>query len=652
MTKDFPYLFSPLNIGHITLPNRIMMTAHTTLFNKDGMIGDQYVAYLAERAKGGTGAIVTGQQMVHPSSEHRLNDSFGFDERVIPTYRKLADALHEHGCKLIFQLGFAGRQTDSSLSRVPLLAPSPIPCPACREIPKEIEPEEIADAVAGFGRVTANARAAGADGVEIHGATGYLVQQFLSPFSNHRTDEYGGSLENRLRFAFEVIDAVRAKAGPDLAVGIRLCADEFVPGGITLDEAKETASRIAASGKIDYISVTAGNYASIRSSLSLAMDNPLGMFVYLASAIKSAVNVPVVANTRIVDPMQAERILTDSHADIIGLARALICDPEFANKANTGRQEEIRHCVACNQGCFGRLFANKAISCLQNPAVGKERELGSDTLKPASVRKKVLVAGGGPAGMEAARLAAIRGHEVHLYEKTGELGGQVNLASHLPARQEFGNVVGFLSREMQRLKVQVHLGVEATPDIVTQASPTAVIVATGSRPNRPSVPGGDQENVVSSWEVIQGLKPVGQKVLLVDEDGHHHAVSVAEFLAQGGKEVEIVTKLPFVGFDLASSGEVGPSHRRLLSLNVKFTPFTMVKRIEGSSVVLANIYSGTESERTNVDTVVAICGNAADNSLYHALKGKVKELYLVGDCAAPRKAIDAIFDGGRVGRLI
>lgn len=549
-------------------------------------------------------------------------------------------------------MGHRGRQNDSSLSRLPTFSASAVTCPITREVPKEMEPEDIADVVSRFGRAASNARAAGADGVEIHGATGYLVQQFMSPLTNRRTDAYGGSLEKRLRFPLEVIGEIREKAGPDLAVGIRIVADEFLDGGLTLDVATEMAARLEASGKLDYISVNTGMYASIRVSFPLGMGAPLGVFVSLASQIKSAVSIPVVVSGRMIDPTQAEQVLADGHADIIGMCRALICDPELPKKALAGDLDDIRTCVACNQGCFGRSAVGKPITCLLNPAVGYEKEMGVQTLKPVPIRKRVLVAGGGPAGMEAARVAALRGHEVHLYEKAHELGGRVNLAASVPSREEFKGVTRYLGRQMDRLKVHVHLGAEVTPDLVAQVVPDAVVVATGSDLVTIGVPGGDQDNVVSTVDVLSGTKTVGQKVLMVDDEGHHHGLSVALLLAEQGKDLEVVTRLPMVGFEVAAVGEMGPACYKLLSLSVAITPFTAVKEIEGRCVSLAHALSGAVTERQDVDTVVVVAENRANNGLYRSLKGKVKELYAVGDCVTPRRAMDAIYDANRIARLI
>lgn len=647
MQDKFQLLFSPIGIGPMTVRNRIWQLPHFTGFNLDGVISDRYVAYLTERARGGVGAIVTGQQMVHPSSEHKLNEAFGFDEKVIPMYRRLADSIHENGCKLIFQLGHVGRQTDSSLSRIPILAPSAIPHPPSREIPKAMDPGDIREVIQGYAKVTSHARAAGADGVEIHGSSGYLVQQFMSPYTNHRTDAYGGSTLNRSRFLLEILEEVRAKAGSDLAVGIRLCGDEFIAGGLTLDDMVQVASTIASTNRLDYISVSVGSNA-----FPVGMGTPLGLFVYFGARIKSVVKLPVIVSCRIIDPVHAERILADGHADLIGMARALICDPEFANKAKTGRSEDIRTCVGCNEGCLERSARAKPITCIQNAAVGYERQMGVDTIKPAPVKKKVLIAGGGPAGMEAARIAALRGHEVHLYEKGNELGGQVNLASRIPWREEFAGIARFLGRQVRQLGVNIHLGVEVTAEIVAAASPDVVIVAIGSRPARLPVPGGDQDNVLSAWDAVSGAKQVGQKVLMVDDDGHHKGADIAIFLAEQSKQVEVVTRLASVALDLASIGEQAPVYRRLLASGAVVTPFSVIRRIAGGTVTVTNIFSESEEERRDVDTIVAVVANQADGDLYASLKGKVKELHAVGDCVAPRRAMDAIFDANRTARLI
>ena len=648
--NSFRHLFSPIAIGPIVAPNRIMMAAHTTLFAENGIMSDRYVDYVEERAKGGVGVVVAEMQLVLPNAVDYIGADYGHDERVVPMYRKLAEAVHRHGTKVFAQVNHTGRQTDSGISRLPIWAPSAIACPFTREMPKEMAVEDIQEVVRAFGQVVAYAREGGLDGVEIHGMTGYLVQQFLSPFSNRRQDEYGGSVENRMRLLLEVLREIRSRVGSDFVVGVRMPVDEFVPGGLTLDDACEIAVRLEGTGQVDYLSLSAGNYASIMTTLPKGMGSRLGMFAPMSAAIREVVKIPVAVAGRIIDPLQAEQILSDGQADLVAMARELISEPEFGVKAKEGRLDELRTCLGCNQGCHGRLFMSRPISCLQNPAVGYEREVRVG-LQPVANPKRVLVVGGGPAGMETARVAAQRGHRVSLYEKSDKLGGKVNLASIPPGREEFSGITRYLSTQMEKLGVDVHLNRAVDFDLVRSLDPDVVVVATGAVPAKPEIPGSESARVISVEEAMQGGVDAGKHVVLLDEDNHRQGTGAATFLAERGCKVELITRLITVAQDITAM-DIAHVYQQLLTLGVVLSPRTVVKGILGRTVVVTDVFTGAERTIENVDVFVVAGINRADDGLYRLLKGKVKELLAVGDCVAPRKAIDAIFDGNRLGRLI
>jgi NADPH-dependent 2,4-dienoyl-CoA reductase/sulfur reductase-like enzyme len=347
----------------------------------------------------------------------------------------------------------------------------------------------------------------------------------------------------------------------------------------------------------------------------------------------------------------AEQTLADGHADMLGVCRGLIADPEWPIKAQEGRLDDIRKCIADNEGCIGRLFKIRAITCIQNPAVGFERELGIGTITQASSKLKVMIVGGGPAGMEAARVAAMRGHEVVLYEKGSELGGQVNIAAKAPFRHEFGDISRYLGMQMHRLDVKVRLGVEATAETILAESPEAVIVATGSKPRLPDVQGVEQKNVVTYLQVLDEEVEVGQNVVLIDDVGHYQAYGTAEFLLDKGKKVEIVTSNLYGGaaMDLTN---LQPLYERLIPKGLKIRAMTGVRRIQGDEVVVYNVYSDEENTIGGVETVVVAVGNDADNSLYYELQGEIKELHAIGDCVAPRNVARAIRDGFMLGRTL
>lgn len=652
MSDQFRYLFSPLQIGNVTVKNRIYFGPHGTMFaDQDHILDERYIEYLRARAKGGAGLIIAGMMNVMFNCRHLMGIQEIYDERCVPMLKRMGEAVHEAGAKIFVQIAHKGRETDIELTRLPSWSASPNHSSTFRNIPKEMEVEDIKTVVNAFGRAAGFAKEAGLDGVEIHGASGYLMAQFMSPFTNKRTDEYGGSLENRLRFPLEVIDAIREATGDDFVLGMRITGDDLLPGGNTAGDMQEIAQHLESTGKIDFLHIGGAFYEAI-FAIGCGMQVPLGLYSPYAAAFKEAVDLPVFNDFRINDPVQAEKILADGQGDMVGMIRGLIADPELPTKAREGRLEEIRYCIACDQGCFGRVFGkSKPMACTQNAVVGFEKEIG--TLPPAQPKKKVLVIGGGPAGMETARVARLRGHEVVLYEKEAELGGQVNIAVKAPLRSEFGGITRYLTKQMEILGVRVMLGVEVTPEIVAGEGADAVVVATGSLPTKLPVPGADQENVVSVMDVLQERVPIGRKVVVVDGgEGHWQCCSVAEYLAEQGKEVELITSMLFVGAELATTGDLVPFYMRAEKLGIVLSPNTALKSISGTTVSAWRVYAQKERLIEGVDTVVMATFNRANNALYRSLKGRVKELHATGDCVAPRRAIDAIYDGYNLGRTI
>lgn len=684
MAAQFEYLFTPLEIGPVTVRNRILITGHATAFGEPhpvcgepGFYGERYAHYLAERARGGAGLITFGQVNVHPTTAYELvNASIGYDRGAIPGFKLATELIHRHGAKTFIQLMHSGMNNSGEISRLPVWAPSNVPGPGLigKETPKAMEEEDIAELVEYYGRCAAHAREGGFDGVEVHSTHSYLGQQFLSPLFNKRKDRYGGSLENRMRFLLEVLDRIRGAIGREMALGIRLPGDELVPGGLTLEDMKEVARELEATRLVDFVNVSVGTIHAAHVIVA-PMYVPHAYLVPLAAGIKEAVqNLPVFCIGRIVDPLEAERILADGHADMIGMTRAHIADPEIGNKAHEGRPEDIRNCVGCCQGCIGHIITWKPIVCTQNPAVGKEKEWGIGTLKPAPKKKRVLVAGGGPAGLEAARVAAERGHEVVLYEKEPALGGQVLLAARLPGRDEMEELVRWRRLQLEKLGVKVVLGTEVTLQLVEAqgsrphqmgsppfpgGAPDAVVVATGSTPLRngfqgftcAEIPGHDQEHVRVAEDFLTGRAQAGKRVVILDEEGHIKAAGLAELLAERGAQVEILTRGLYVGMELDFT-TLSALYQRVLEKGVAFSPCTFIKEIDGPTVVATHVVTQEERRIEGVDTVVLVTGNRPEEGLYFALKGKVRELHRVGDCVAPRRADRAIHDGYRVGRSL
>ncbi|MBU2600974.1 MAG: mycofactocin system FadH/OYE family oxidoreductase 2 [Actinobacteria bacterium] len=648
---QFPLLFSPLRIGRVEVPNRISFSAHLTNLAEHGLPTDRLTHYLAARARGGAGLIITEEQSVHPTDrayEHLIE---AFLPEVVAEYRKLTRAVHEFDTRIFAQLNHNGQQCSGHLSRLPVWAPSAVPDVLYREVPKVMEPEDIAEVIEYFQRSAVHVREGGFDGVELQFGHSSLARQFMSPLTNYRDDEYGGDAEKRLRFPLELVAAVRGALGSDYTLGVRLCADELIPGGLTLDDAKVIAQRMEATGHLDFINLTLSTFYNLYL-VGGTMHLPLGYTVPLAAGVKEAVSLPVFATGRINDPALAERVLADGQADMIGVVRGQIADPDFARKARDGRTDDIRYCIACNQNCYGRVGLNRSIGCVQNPAVGAEAAEGERLLKPTRNRKRVMVVGGGPAGMWAAKVAALRGHDVTLYEKGDELGGQVLIAAKGAGRDEFGVIVRNERNQLERAGVSVVLDTEVTLELVAEVRPAAVIVATGSRPKTCPVAGGDGPDVVNVWQVLRDEVTLGERVALIDYDGHHQATATAEALADRGKTVHVVTSSLFVGSELGPSQDLYLSRQRLLQKGVAFTPDFAVMEIKGTEIHGFNVYSNEWDVLSPYDSVVTAMGNDADDSLYFALKGVVPELYRVGDCVAPRKVDMAILEGYAAGKRV
>jgi mycofactocin system FadH/OYE family oxidoreductase 2 len=651
--QEFKHLFSPLKIGTMTVRNRIVFPAHWTwFFSGHEAPNERTMHYYAARAKGGAGLIVTTPNMVWPPST-----AGGYvatrDDKAMNAFKMISQAIHEHGAKAVAQLVHVGQfigvlegggagLASSATGGISGLLPSILGT----DIAHEMDIDDIKQVVASYADTAYRMRETGYDGVEISSAwgAGTLLVSFLNPLTNKRTDEYGGSLENRFRLPMEVIDAVRKAVGSDFVVGLRLVGDMLIDGGTTLDDAKVLAAKVEASGKVDYMSICAGPSGHIP-----AMHFPLGCFVYLAAGVKEVVNLPVTCHGRINDPVQAEQILSNNQADMVGMARALICDPEWPNKAREGRVEEIRKCIGCNQVCYMNFQKRLPISCTLNPVAGREEELA--TITPATAKKKVMVIGGGAAGLETARVAALKGHEVSLYEKGKELGGQLKIAAKIPKREDFAEVPRYYTYQMNHLGVEVFLDTTVTAEMVGEKNPDVVVIATGSVLGKPPVSGGDRANVVSVRDALQGEVEVGENVVVIAAEHHEQALGVANFLAAKGKKVELITHTMYAGIEL-DSGTMGFMYRQLVNKGGAITPLTRVKAIEEHAVVTTNVLTGVERRIEGVDTVVFAAIGKADDALYRALKGKVKEIYAVGQCVSPRLLPDSIRDGARVGRLL
>jgi len=652
---EFRYLFTPIRVGAVTLKNRIFSTGHAEAMAEDGKPGPRLRAYHEAKARGGVAlTIVGGSTSVHPSSPATAwNLVANHDDAIVPAYRALADAVHRHDCLVLAQLTHLGRRGQSDVEGWHvLLAPSQVPEKVHREVPHEIEPEQIAMLVQAFGDAARRCREGGLDGIEISAAHNHLVDQFWSPLFNRRTDEYGGSLENRLRFGFEVLGEIRRQVGRDFVVGVRISGDELTDGGLGAEDMAEIARRLAASGLVDFLSIIGGGTHTLplQAAAIPNMSFPNAVYVPLAAAVKAAVpGMPIFHATRIVDPIHAEQILAEGAIDVVGMTRALIADPDMPRKAREGRFDDIRQCVGANEGCIDRIYQGKPVTCIQNPQAGREAELAEVT--PARVPKRVVVVGGGVAGLETARMATVRGHRVVLFERDAEVGGQVRVAARAAARADYAGIVRFLARQVEKLGVEVRLGVEATPELVLAVEPDAVVVATGSHPWLPPLPGLDGKHVVTDRDVLLDRVPVGDRVVLVDDVHTQQGLSTAEVLLDRGKQVEVVSRLFYPGQDIGITSII-PLYQRLFAKGVVLTPHTELVAVEGSTVLVTNVHSGAERRIEGVDTVVLSMGSRSTDALYRALRGRVSELHAAGDCVAPRGVHHAILEGTRVARAL
>lgn len=639
------HLFTPIKIGSMELKNRIVMPAMGSMHsNPDGTPSDGTISYLGARAKGGVGLIISEITIVHISSKDPRILALD-DDSLIPRWRKLADAVHAHGAKLWCQLAHQGRQGPSALTGHTPMAASAIPCPMVKEMPREMTRDDIEMIVEAFGEAARRARDAGLDGVEVHGAHGYLVCNFMSPSSNKRTDEYGGSIRNRLRFAIEILERIKAKCGSDFPVGIRISCSEMITGGLTPEDA-EIISPILADAGYDALDISRGGYAAFRWIMPPA-GMPLGMLTPYTQRIKQLVKIPVMAVQRINDPIVADQIIAQGKADLAGMGRALIADPDLPNKAAAGRFDDIIPCIGCNQGCLGRLLMeNLPIRCMINPITAHEQEM---VLVPVSKPKKVLVVGGGISGLEVARIAALRGHQVTLCEKTGKLGGQFNLAAIPPTKQEYVKAVHYLSTQARKSAVKFELGKEVTPAVVNEIKPDVVVVATGATPIIPSrIPGADKPAVVTAHDVLASKKLVGDKVVIIG--GGEVGCETADYIGErGATEITILEMLDGVALDMVPWSKEFLLDR-LGEHRVKILTSAAVKEILDDGVVFTK--DGKEESIRGVDNVVLAMGAKSLDELSAAIKDTIPEVYVIGDAQKPRRAVEAIFEGAELGRRI
>jgi 2,4-dienoyl-CoA reductase-like NADH-dependent reductase (Old Yellow Enzyme family)/thioredoxin reductase len=659
-------LWNPIELGSITVENRIVVCAHEAYFTHGGPLNEQYVDYLQERARGGAGLVMIGASGVMPRGAANGHMQ-GWRPENVPMYKSLSDGVRKHGGRVFVQLFHAGHQTNGQLEHdwEPPMAPSDIAGPVYDRIPEPMTQSDIDEVVQAFGSAAALAQAGGLDGVELSGGHGYLIGQFLSPMSNRRTDGYGGTIENRCRFALEIGREIRRRVGR-FTMGVRLSYDEYLgPFGISPDEADQSLAILHASGLFDYFNISGVNYHSVQN-LVATMSSGLASGYMVDNAIRAKAvvkgEVPIIAANGIRTIDVAAAIVERGDADLVGMTRAHIADPEIVRKARAGQVSSIRRCVAANQGCVRRGGVGKGISCTVNPVVGREAQWGVARQEQASVPLSVVVVGGGPAGMKAAETAALAGHRVTLLERGSELGGVVLRAAQVPGRGEWSNLIEDLAGALARLEVDVRLGVEADVAQIEELAPDATILATGAsfektgyspmRPDRPGIPGIDGAQVLDPVEALEDPARVGQKVLIVDGHGDYAAIGVALKLADSERSVEIVTHQMFAGAGLVAATLDTPwISPQLAAKGVKLTPQTFVDHVDGHTVTLANMWGG-EPWEVQADTLILDTSRRPNTELAEALERIGIEAERIGDCRVPREIDDAIYEGERAGRSV
>ncbi|MDD5723744.1 MAG: FAD-dependent oxidoreductase [Syntrophales bacterium] len=627
-------LFEPLEMPNLTLKNRFFMAPMGTTF----AIEHQTPDYLAARARGGVALITYGELCVHPSGKAIAGDEPSLDkDSDIVRFRPIVTAVHDAGAKIIAQLNHAGRYSFGRHTGRQAVAPSPIASRYTGETPRELTTGETDGMVMAFAEAALRARKTGFDGIEFCACSGYLISQFLSAVTNKREDRYGGSdILARAEFLFDILRQTRALVGNDFNICVKFDAEDGMEGGKTLEDALLLAPKLVETGA-DRLHVWAGWHEAVRPMLPPSV--PRGAFSYLSRAIRKVVNVPVSTVGRINDPYVAADILARGDADLIGLGRPLLCDPDFVRKTEEGRTREIRRCTACCY-CFDQIFKlvmagdlDAKIACALNPELGHE---GEGLIQPAALKKKVLVIGGGPAGTEVARVAALRGHDVILYEKDDKLGGMLNLALVPPHKEELKNIIDYYTAQMDILPVKVILNKAFTDKVIKELHPDVVVLATGATPLIPPIPGIGGTNVVTALDVLGRKVSVGENIVVIG--GGLIGIETAEYLADQGKNVTVVEMLKSVAADVGPSLRWGLISR--ISKKVAIRTSTTVVEVKETAVVVADQDNATTEIRA--DTVVLAVGLKAGGNLCSALEQSGVEYYKIGCCSEPGQIVDAV----------
>ena len=656
--NHFPSLFKPIEIRGKTLKHRLNFGAHTTNMSDDGIPGERSLHYYLERALGGAAMIVVEPVPVHRTAVLTRGNFRHGDDGIISHCRRITEACHEHGTVMIQQLYHVGAHGDWDNSFEPNWSPSGLPSMHDSDGSHTMNQKEIKEIVESFAQAARRAKESGFDGCELMAAYNALIEQFWSPYSNHRTDRYGGSFENRMRFSLELLSRMREVVGNDFIIGMAVSVDTGFPEVLSLEDQQEIARYHDERGLYDYVTVGSGSYFDFPSIIPTVIhSDKLG--APLSEGIKAAVrHAKVQAESHIRTPENADYVIASRQADMVSIVRGQIADPHLANKARDGNVEDIRPCISCNQMCWGRRHRDYWISCLINPSAGREFRWGGDRFERTESSRKILVIGGGPAGLEVARVAAERSHHVTLVEASDKLGGQFRLAGMQPRRSQILDLINWYEGQLKKLHVRVHYNNFVEPGEILAHDTDAVVLATGSLPSntgfqhglptRHSLPGVDQPNVCSIEDVMNRSAKLGKKVLLLDDTGTWRGVGTAWYMAEREHDVTIVTSDPYVGQGITRTAADIPVRGRLRKLGLQFKTESVVDEWLGDAAIIMDLTNG-EKQKVSFDTLVLSSTNKPFNNLEQELIDSSKEFYLIGDCVAARQAYAAIFEGRRLG---